>query len=446
MKYIPHNYQSYSTEFICNNPISALFLDCGLGKSVITLTSIKALRDEEKVKKVLIVAPLRVAINTWPSEIKKWDHLAGLTYSVIVGRVKKRLKALEEPVDITIINRENLEWLICNSGIEWCWDMVVLDELSSFKSYQSKRFKAMMLVRNKIDRITGLTATPCSSSLMDLFAEMKVLDGGERLGKYITHFRNKYFDSDVYSNFIDYYPKEFAEDAIYERISDICISMRALDYLEMPDIVYNNVEVELDDKERGLYKSLKNNMFLSLEGGDIDAKSAATLSNKLLQMSNGSVYDEEKNSIHIHDRKLDALEDLIEAQNGKSVLVAYWFKSDKERILNRFKDARVISSEDGINDWNAGKISIGLIHPASCSMGLNLQEGGSTLIWFSMCWSLEMYEQTNCRLYRQGQKNTVVIHHIICKDSIDNRVLEALVDKDTTQSALIDAVKAEVRE
>lgn len=444
MIYKPHNYQSYSTNFICNNPISALFLDCGLGKSVITLDAIKTLKNEGKVKKVLIVAPLRVAINTWPSEINKWEHLVGLTYSVIVGSVKKRLKALEEPVDITIINRENLEWLICNSGIEWCWDMVVLDELSSFKSYQSKRFKAMMLIRNRISRIVGLTATPCSNSLMDLFAEIKVLDGGARLGKYITHFRDKYFDSNFYSSFIDYYPKEFAEDAIFEKISDICISMRTTDYLKMPDIVYNNVDVELNEKERNLYKKLKKDMFLSLDGGDIDAKNVATLSNKLLQMSNGSVYDEEKNSVHIHDRKLDALEDLIEAQNGKSVLISYWFKSDRERILKRF-NARDISTEDDISDWNQGKISIGLIHPASCSMGLNLQDGGSTLIWFSMCWSLEMYEQTNCRLYRQGQQNTVVIHHIICKDSIDERVLEALEDKETTQSALIDAVKAEVR-
>lgn len=446
MIYKPHDYQSYSTDFICSHPISAIFLDCGLGKTVITLTSIKRLKDEGKVKKVLIVAPLRVAINTWPSEINKWSHLDGLTYSVIVGNVKQRLKALAEDTDIKIINRENLEWLICNSGVEWCWDMVVLDELSSFKSYQSKRFKAMMLIRNRINWITGLTATPCSNSLMDLFAEFKVLDGGARLGKYITHYRNNYFDSDIYGSFIDYYPKPFAEDAIFNKISDICISMKATDYLKMPDIVYNNVEVELDDKERNLYKKLKNNMFLSVEGGEIDAKSAATLSNKLLQMSNGSVYDEDKNSIHIHERKLDALEDLIEAQNGANVLVSYWYKSDKERILSRFKDARIISTEDDINDWNAGKISIGLIHPASCSMGLNLQDGGSTLIWFSMCWSLEMYEQTNCRLYRQGQQNTVVIHHIICKDSIDERVLDALEDKDVTQSALIDAVKAEVRE
>lgn len=445
MLYKPHNYQTYSTNFIIEHPISAIFLDCGLGKSVITLDAIKQLKDKGEIKKVLIIAPLRVAISTWPSELAKWDFASDLTYTVITGTRKQRLKALSLDVDIYIINRENLDWLILDSCVEWMWDMVVIDELSSFKSHTAKRVKSMLLVRPLIKRIIGLSASPCANSLQDLFSEFKVLDGGARLGKYITHFREKYFDPDMRNATVifSYKPKPFAEEAIYSKIQDISISMKATDYLKMPDIVYNNVEVVLDKKERAYYDKLKKEMFLTLDDGEIDALNAATLSSKLLQMSNGAVYDEDKNTLHIHDKKLDALEDLIEAQNGNPVLIAYWFKSDKERILKRFNAKEILTDSD-INAWNKGNIAIGLIHPASCSMGLNLQKGGSTLIWFSMCWSLEMYEQTNCRLYRQGQENTVVIHHIICKDSIDESVLKALKNKDLTQSALIDAVKAEV--
>ena len=388
MKYAPHNYQIYSTNFILNNLIAAIFLECGLGKSVISLTAINDLMlDYFDVSRTLVIAPLRVASATWPNEIKKWDHLKHLNYSVVIGSEKERLAALRKPAHIYLINRENVDWLITKSGVSWFFDMVVIDELSSFKSYQAKRFKSLLKVRPKIKRIVGLTGTPSSNGLMDLWAEFRLLDMGERLGRYITYYRQNFFVPDKRNQqmIFSYKPKDGAEKKIYSLISDIAISMKSKDFLKMPECVMNEVIVTLSDKEQKLYDSLKQDMVLSFEENEIDAINAAALSNKLLQMSNGAVYNDDKESLHIHDRKLDALEDLIEGANGKPVLVAYWFKHDLEKIKDRF-DVREIKSAKDISDWNEGRIPVALIHPASAGHGLNLQAGGSTLIWFGH-WS-----------------------------------------------------------
>lgn len=444
MKYTPHNYQKYATDFIISHSVSAILLEMGLGKSVITLTAINELMlNYFDVGRVLVIAPFRVAKATWSSEIKKWDHLKYLTYSIVTGNPKERIKALNSPAHIYIINRENVDWLITKSNFPFNFDMVVIDELSSFKSYQAKRFRTLLKVRPKVKRIVGLTGTPSSNGLMDLWAEFRILDMGERLGRYITHYRQNFFTPDKRNQqmIFSYKPRDGAERAIYNLISDITISMKSKDFLKMPKCVMNEVKVSLSDKEQKIYDLLKQDMVLSLKGKEIDAINAASLSNKLLQMASGAVYGEEKESIIIHDRKLDALEDLIEGANGKPVLIAYWFKHDLTRIKKRF-DVREIKTTKDITDWNEGKIPIALIHPASAGHGLNLQDGGSTLIWFSLTWSLELYQQTNARLNRQGQKNTVVIHHIITKGTIDENVMKALNKKTKVQDELIDAVKA----
>lgn len=447
MKYFPHDYQRYATDFIINHPVSAVLLEMGLGKSVISLSAINELMlDYFDVSRTLVIAPLRVANSTWPDEIKKWDHLKHLNYSVVIGSEKERLDALRKPAHIYLINRENVDWLITKSGVSWKFDMVVIDELSSFKSYQAKRFKSLLKVRSKIKRIVGLTGTPSSNGLMDLWAEFRLLDMGERLGRYITYYRQNFFVPDKRNQqmIFSYKPKDGAEKKIYSLISDITISMKSKDFLKMPECVMNEVVVSLSDKEQKLYDSLKQDMVLSLEENEIDAINAAALSNKLLQMSNGAVYNGDKESLHIHDRKLDALEDLIEGANGKPVLIAYWFKHDLERIKDRF-NVREIKSAKDILDWNKGKIPVALIHPASAGHGLNLQAGGSTLIWFGLTWSLELYQQTNARLYRQGQDSTVVIHHILTKGTIDEDVMKALKAKEKIQDALIDSVKARLK-
>lgn len=447
MKYDPHNYQAYTTQFIIKHPISAVLLEMGLGKSVITLTAINDLMlDYFDVSRTLVIAPLRVANSTWPEEIKKWDHLKHLSYSVVTGSEKERLDALKKPAHIYIINRENVDWLITKSGIPWAFDMVVIDELSSFKSHQAKRFKSLLKVRPKVKRIVGLTGTPSSNGFMDLWAEFRLLDMGERLGRYITGYRQNFFVPDKRNQQIifSYKPKDGAEKMIYSLISDITISMKSNDYLKMPECVMNEIDVSLSEEERKLYDRLKSDMVIKLEDEEIDAINAAALSNKLLQMASGAVYNEEKESIQIHDRKLDALEDLIEGANGKPVLIAYWFKSDLERIKKRFKVREIKTSKD-ISDWNNGNMPVAVIHPASAGHGLNLQAGGSTLIWFSLTWSLELYQQTNARLYRQGQNRTVVIHHIVSKGTIDEDVMRALKVKEKIQDALIDSVKARLK-
>ena len=448
MKYEAHDYQKYATRFIIEHPVSAVLLEMGLGKSIITLTAINELILERfEVKRVLVIAPLRVARDQWPDEIEKWDHLKGLTYSVAVGTETERIVALQENTMIHIINRENVQWLVEKSGILPDYDMIVIDELSSFKAHDTKRFKALMKLRPNAKRIVGLTGTPSSNGLMDLWAEFRLLDLGKRLGRYITNYRDTFFVPDKRNavQVFTYKPKPGAEAEIYRRISDITISMKSVDHLKMPEMVMNTVTVTLSKTEQAIYEQMKNDMITSLEGTEIDAVNAASLSNKLCQMANGAIYDEERNVHHIHDRKLDALEDLIEAANGKPVLVAYWFKHDLARIQKRF-DVREIKTGQDITDWNAGKIPVALIHPASAGHGLNLQAGGSTIVWFGLTWSLELYQQTNARLWRQGQKaETVVVYHIVTKGTIDENILSALKRKDKTQSALIDAVKAQLK-
>jgi SNF2 family DNA or RNA helicase len=448
VKYKPHEYQVYATEYILNHPIAAVLLDMGLGKSVITLTAIFELTlDSFLVRKVLVIAPLRVARDTWPAEIEKWDHLKGLKYTVAVGSEVQRKTALMKRAQVYIINRENVEWLISRSGIPFDFDMVVIDELSSFKSHQAKRFKSLMKVRPKVNRIVGLTGTPSSNGLMDLWAQYRLLDMGQRLGRFIGRYREDYFVPDKRNQQVifSYKPKPGAEEAIYKLISDITISMKGTDYLKLPDLVINEVPVKLSEKEMKTLDTMKRDLITTVKGEEITAANAAALSGKLLQMANGAVYDDNGAVLHIHDRKLDALEDLIEAANGKPVLIAYWFKHDLSRIQKRF-EVEVLSTSDSIKRWNDGEIPIAVIHPASAGHGLNLQAGGSTLVWFGLTWSLELYQQTNARLWRQGQKETVVIHHLISKGTIDERVMKALNDKNNTQSALIDAVKATLKE
>ena len=448
MKYKPHNYQTYATNFILEHPEAAVFLDMGLGKSVITLTAIRELcLNRFEVGKVLVIAPLRVARDTWSTEIHKWDHLKGLTYSIVIGTVDERKSALKKKAHIYLINRENVSWLIEESGFPFDFDMVVIDELSSFKSYQAKRFRSLLKVRPKVKRIVGLTGTPSSNGLMDLWAEFRVLDLGKRLGRFITHYRNTYFQPDKRNGMViySYKPLPGAEDAIYEQISDMTISMKAVDHLNMPECVFNEVSVSLTKEERSKYDTLRDDLILSIGESEIDAANAASLSNKLSQMANGAVYGSDQSVIKIHDHKLDALEDLIESANGKPVLVAYWFKHDLERIKARFKVREIKTSKD-ITDWNDGKIPVAVIHPASAGHGLNLQAGGSTLIWFGLTWSLELYQQTNARLWRQGQKSaTVVIHHIVTEDTIDELILKALHKKEKSQNALIDAVRVTLK-
>ena len=446
MKYKPYDYQKYAIQFIEDNEVAAVFLECGLGKSVITLTAIKNLYDRGEVSRVLVVAPLRVGKNTWPDEIRKWEHLSGLTFAVAIGTESERLTALYKNATITIINRENAEWLVEKSGVPFDYDMLVIDELSSFKSFKAKRFKALLKKRPYVSRVVGLTGTPSSNGLMDLWAEFRLLDLGERLGRYITRYRLSYFTPDKRNAQVifSYKPLPNAEKQIYDKISDITISMKACDYLKFPPLVMNTVAVEMGDKEKEIYDNLCADMVVSLGDSEVDAVNAASLSNKLLQMANGAVYGDEKRVCHIHDEKLGAVEDLIESANGKPVLVAYWFKHDLERIKAKFPYVREIKTDEDIRAWNRGEVAVGVIHPASAGHGLNLQTGGSTLIWFGLTWSLELYQQTNARLYRQGQTNTVVIHHIVTKGTIDEKVLSALEKKEKTQNSLIDAVKAEL--
>ena len=405
------------------------------------------------VSKVLVIAPLRVARDTWPAEIRKWDHLKDLDVSVIVGDAKTRTAAINRPAMVYIINRENTKWLVeyyKKNGRRWDFDCVVIDELSSFKNHQSQRFKWLRKIRPYVKRWIGLTGTPTSNGLMDLWAEIGILDGGERLGRFIGRYREAYFRPGAMNPHTgivyQYTIRPGAEEQIYRKISDITISMKALDYLQMPDCVSVTHEVQMSPAERDIYDRMKNDLIIPLEDGDIDAVNAASLSNKLLQMSNGAVYDENQSVRLIHQRKLEMLEDLIEAANGQPVLVAYWFRHDKARIQEYLKstgcETREIKESKDIQDWNAEKIPVALIHPASAGHGLNIQDGGHILIWFGLTWSLELYMQANARLWRQGQKNTVTIHHIITKGTVDEDVMAALEAKDVTQEKLIAAVKA----
>lgn len=445
MQYRPHDYQTYAKDFVLGHPYCGLILDMGLGKSVITLTALwDLILDSFDLSRVLVVAPKRVAEDTWPREIEKWEHLKGLTYSLVLGSEKQRRAALQQRAFLYIINRENIAWLVENT--RWRFDALVIDELSSFKSSKAQRFRALKKVRPLCHRVIGLTGTPAPNTLIDLWPQIYLLDMGKRLGRFVTHFRERFFLPDKRSSYaiFNYKLRDGAEQQIYDLISDICVSMRAIDHLQMPALIANRVIVRLSKSEHVLYNTLKRDMFLALNNNEIDAVNAAALSGKLCQLANGAIYAADSHAVRFHDRKLDALEDLIEGANGKPVLVAYWFKHDLDRIRERFTVREIRESRD-IADWNAGRIPIAVIHPASAGHGLNLQSGGNTLIWFGLTWSLELYQQTNARLWRQGQKaDTVVIHHIVAEGTIDEQVLDALERKETTQTALMNAVKAQL--
>lgn len=453
MKYTPHNYQAYATDYIENHPIAAVFLDMGLGKTSITLTAIRNLLfDSFEVHKVLVIAPLRVARDTWTAEVDKWDHLRCLICSVAVGTEAQRRAALMRKADIYIINRENIQWLVEESGLPFDYDMVVIDELSSFKNHNTKRFRSLMRVRPKVGRIVGLTGTPAPNGLMDLWAQFRLIDMGQRLGRFITQYRTDYFSPDKRNGQIvySYKPLPFAEDAIYGKIADITISMKATEHLKMPELISSEYAVNLSENEKEKYNDLKQELVLSLGDAEITAANAASLSGKLSQMANGAIYDDGGSVIRIHDQKLDALEDIIESANGKPLLVAYWFNHDFDRISERLKKLHIphslLDDSASIRRWNNGEVTVALIHPASAGHGLNLQSGGSTIVWFGLTWSLELYQQTVARLWRQGQtSNTVVVQHIVTKGTIDDRIMKALFQKEHTQTALIDAVKADLQ-
>jgi len=453
MKYEPHNYQTFAINYIEKHPIAAVLLDMGLGKTSITLTALNDLLfDSFEEHRILVIAPLRVARDTWPAEADKWDHLQSLICSVAVGTESERRSALLKPADIYIINRENVQWLIEESKLPFNFDTVVVDELSSFKNYQAKRFRAMMKVRPTVKRIIGLTGTPSANGLMDLWAEFRLLDMGARLGRFISHYRLDYFQPDKRNGQVifSYKPLPGAEQRIYDKISDITISMKSTDHLKMPELISSEYTVQLSDDEKKRYDELKQDLVLQLPGGDITAANAAALTGKLYQMANGAIYTDDGSTITIHDRKLDALEDIIEAAGDKPLLVAYWFKHDLVRITERLQKLHIpfskLDSAESIKRWNDGELPVALVHPASAGHGLNLQSGGSCIVWFGLTWSLELYQQTNARLWRQGQSaKTVVVQHIVTKGTIDERILKVLSKKDSTQAALIEAVKADLQ-
>ena len=453
MKLTLHNYQVVAKDFIIGHPYATVILDMGMGKTATTLSAVNELMfDRFEVTKVLVIAPLRVANTVWSDEIEQWAELRHLRYSKIVGTPKQRNVALQKDADIYIINRENLPWLVEKCSPYFKWDMVVIDELSSFKSWQSKRFKAFMAMRPYMKRIVGLTGTPSSNGLMDLFAEFKVIDGGERLGRFIGEFRSRYFEEGRRNGNIvyEYIPMDYAECQIQDKISDITISMKALDYLDMPELISTKKLVRMTEKEKEKYIQFKKEYVLSeLDGLEVTAANAASLTNKLVQLSNGAVYSDDHTVVSLHEQKLDALEDILESANGEPVLVAYWFKHDLARIIGRLEKlkvkSRVLKTEEDIREWNKGNVPVGLLHPAGAGHGLNLQKGGHHLVWFGLTWSLELYQQTNARLWRQGQEaETVVIQHIVTEGTIDEEILKALENKDAQQERLIAAVKAQV--
>ena len=453
MKLTLHNYQVVAKDFIIGHPHAAVILDMGMGKTATTLSAVNELMfDRFEVTKVLVIAPLRVANTVWSDEIEQWAELRHLRYSKIVGTPRQRKVALQKDADIYIVNRENLPWLVEQCSPYFKWDMVVIDELSSFKSWQSKRFKAFMAMRPYMKRIVGLTGTPSSNGLMDLFAEFKVIDGGERLGRFIGEFRSRYFEEGRRNGNIvyEYIPMDYAECQIQDKISDITISMKALDYLDMPELISTKKLVRMSEKEKEKYSQFKKEYVLSeLDGLEVTAANAASLTNKLVQLSNGAVYSDDHTVVALHEQKLDALEDILESANGEPVLVAYWFKHDLARIIGRLEKlkvkSRLLKTEEDIREWNKGNVPVGLLHPAGAGHGLNLQKGGHHLVWFGLTWSLELYQQTNARLWRQGQEaETVVIQHIVTEGTIDEEILKALENKDAQQERLIEAVKAQV--
>ncbi len=445
MEFIPHDYQEVATEFILDKPSAGLFLDMGLGKTVITLTAIEELKNNYfDMNKVLVIAPKRVAEDTWTSEYKKWDHLQDLKVIKILGTPKERKEALTIEGDIYIITRDNVAWLVELLGKRWDFDTVVIDELSSFKNHRSKRFKKLRTVRPLIKRVIGLTGTPAPNGYMDLWAQIYLLDRGKRLGKNITAYRNRYFNTLYRHGYNEYELRPGAKEEIDEAIKDLCISMKAKDYLKLKEPMYINRTAKLDRKEFEKYKTMERDAVLEFEDEDITALNAAAVSNKLLQLANGAVYTEERKVIKIHNKKLEVLEELIEEANGEPVLVFYSFQHDKDRILKKFKKARILDTEKDIKDWNNKKIKILLAHPAGAGHGLNLQSGGNIIIWFGLNWSLELYQQANARLHRQGQAEAVRIYHITAENTIDEKVLEVLEGKNVRQEELLKKLKAEI--
>lgn len=448
MRFKPHKYQEYAIDRIMDTPAVGLFLEMGLGKTVITLTAIeRLLYDTFDAVKVLVIAPLRVAEDTWSRESIKWDHTKHLRISKILGDKKKRQTALRESADIYIVNRENVEWLVTEMGQKWPFDTVVIDELSSFKSSSAKRFRALKRVRPLMKRVIGLTGTPAPNGLLDLWAQVYLLDRGERLGNTISGYRDRYFSAGAKSGHVVYEwkQKQESEQNIHEKISDICISMKAEDWLDMPERIDRVIPVVLSEKAREQYNQLEKDLLLPMTGADIVAGTAAVLSNKLLQLANGAAYDENRGVQHIHDAKLDALEDIIEAANGKPLLVFYAYKHDLHRIQQRFKQAQTLEKgSEGIVAWNAGNTPLLVVHPASAGHGLNLQDGGNQIVWFGLNWSLELYQQANARLHRQGQKRSVIVHHLVTTGTMDEDVMVAIESKATGQDALMEAVKARI--
>lgn len=456
MEFKPHGYQQYCIQKIVDTPKLGLFLDMGLGKTVITLTAIRQLMyDRFQVSRVLVIAPKKVAEGTWTLEKDKWDHTRILRVSQVLGSAQKRVKALHTPADIYITNRENVVWLVDYYRNSWPFDMVIVDESSSFKSHNAKRFKALAGVSGHIDRMVELTGTPSPNSLADLWAQIYLLDGGERLGRRYTHFRERYFQPDRFGymgTVYSYEAKPGSEQSILKQISDICVSMKAGDYLQLPDIVYDEVPVVLDTKAAKAYRDLEKQMVLELpeDEEEISVTSAAALSNKLLQLANGAVYDEDHRYHEVHGCKIEAFLELIEFLKGKPVLVFYSFQHDKARILaalEKQKDLRIreLKTTQDQADWNAGCIDVLLAHPASAAYGLNLQEGGNHVIWFGLTWNYELYSQANKRLHRQGQTEKVIIHHLITAGTRDEDVMEALQHKDDVQNWVMDSLKARIR-
>lgn len=440
-----HDYQEFCVDFILTHESAGLLLDMGLGKTLITLSALKELKDFDLLGKVLIVAPLKVAKDTWKREIEKWNHLKDLTYSLVLGSSEQRKQALRESADIYIINRENLVWLIESHA--WDFNVLVIDELSSFKATNTKRFKAMRRIRPKIERVIGLTGTPAPNSLLELFPQMYIVDRGECLGKSITAYRNQYFYPAQSSGHIVYKwaLKNGADELIYEKVSKNAVSMRAKDYLKLPERVDNVIEVELSEKERKLYQKLKRDYILEIESKDVVALNAASLGGKLLQLAQGAVYDDKKLVLDIHERKREALDQIVEEANGQPILVFYWFKFDRERLLKWYPESEELT-DNNIEKWNRGEVPMLIAHPASSGHGLNLQEGGHIIVWYGINWSAEYYAQANARLDRQGQTESVIVHHIITKDTEDERALQVVQGKITQQEALMEAVKAEIGE
>lgn len=450
MKYIPHEYQEFAKQKLIELPEAGLFLDMGLGKTVTTLTAINELMyDRFLVSRVLVIAPKRVAEDTWTTEAAKWDHLKHLRISRVLGTAKERLAALESEADIYVINRENVVWMVEKLRRSWPYDMVVVDELSSFKSSQAKRFKALKQMRPLVERFVGLTGTPTPNGLLDLWPQMYLIDRGERLGKTVTGYRQRYFNPGKSNGYVvySYELKPGAETAIQKKISDICVSMKASDYLQMPELIVNNISVKMSPQEMERYQELEREKLMEIDGEQVTALTAATVYNKLLQMANGSVYTDDGRVIGIHKRKLEALEEILDTSNGQPVLVFYNFRHDYESLTEAFGkyQPRTLKGQADIQDWNAGKVPLLLAQPASMGHGLNLQAGGHIIVWYGLNWSLELYQQANARLYRQGQKQGVIIHRLVTKGTVDEEVIKRLESKDVTQESLMDALKARIK-